>query len=124
MPNLPMSSQHAAEARFAGNIEALVSQHRNDSRRRNFRKARLIGDLQDPLALLFAQSMAGRASQRLRSSISAPQPFTVPALERTNIDSSQSARRLEPGAIASCLGDPRYDFLAIFHEGHSSSSLR
>lgn len=54
-----MRSKHSAEARFAGDIDPFIRQHRHDPRGRQFRKTRLISDLQDPLPLLISQGMRG-----------------------------------------------------------------
>jgi hypothetical protein len=59
--------------------------------------------------------MAWGASHCLRPPIPTLQSFIVPTLKRTNINPGQPACRLQPGAIAPCLGNTRYDYLAIFH---------
>src|SRR5690348_7344464 len=100
MPGLPMSSQHAAEARFASNIDAFVSQHWNDPRRRDLRKSRLIGDLQNPLALLLAQGMTWDGSLSLWPPIPTVQSSSASALKRTSIYPGQLARRFQPCTLA------------------------
>ena len=40
---LPVSTQHSSEVRLAGNVHALVRQHRNNARRRHVGEARLVG---------------------------------------------------------------------------------
>ena len=56
---LPLLAQHPREARFAGQVAALIGQHGHDARRGHGRKARLVGHFQQLRTLGHAQGMAG-----------------------------------------------------------------
>lgn len=67
MPGLSVSPQYTAEARFTGDVDAFVREHRHDARRWEFRKTRFVRDLQDPLAFLLAQRMVRHWTDRFGS---------------------------------------------------------
>jgi len=57
MPVLAGVAQYALEARFTGQVHALVSERRHDARRRQVRKPRLVGHAQQRFALLGTEKL-------------------------------------------------------------------
>src|SRR5260221_9694480 len=88
MVNLPMRSEHAAEAGFAGDIGSLIGQHRYDACRGQLSKSWLVGDLHNPLAFRLAERMRAHGSYGLRTPIAALQTLAVlPSLQGARVDS-------------------------------------
>src|SRR5579862_6153061 len=122
--NLPMRSQHAAEAGFAGDVSPFIRQHGDDPRRWQLGKSRLIGNLHNPLALVSTEGMGRYRPHGMWTPVPTPQAFAYPALQGTNVDPGEFASGRQSSTLALRLDNALCDHLAIFHECHSSSSLR
>src|SRR5436190_13477484 len=87
MPKLPMRSEHATEAGFAGDIGSLIGQHRYDSRRRQLGKSRLVGNLHDSLTFRCAQCVRASRPYSSRTAIAIFEPLSIlPSLQSAWID--------------------------------------
>jgi len=67
-----MGMQHSVEAALRADIQASISQDRNDLPRRQRREFRLVAGEQDPLALLVAQAMRHHAVAAFTAITSVP----------------------------------------------------
>ena len=96
-----MGLQHAAEARFAGDIDPFVGQHRHDARRRQLGEARFVGDPKDFLSLGLAQRMGGHGTDGLGPAVSAFEPAAAfPALQGSHGDADLGTCTSQPGPAA------------------------
>lgn len=93
---LSLSAQHAAEAGFTGQVDALIGQHGHDTRPRYGRKARLVGHCQQLCALVLARGMARHGAHGLRPAIARREPLVgLPPLQGARIDTSDRAGRTQ-----------------------------
>ena len=110
-----MGLQHAAEARFAGDIDPFVGQHRHDARRRQLGEARFVGDPQDFLSLGLAQRMGGHGTDGLGPAISPLEVGAAPsALQGLQGDAGLDTCAPQPGPAAVRFVYRTSDPLAIF----------
>src|SRR5882757_6609982 len=107
------------ETGFAGDIDTLVSQHRNDPGGRGLGETCLVRHHDDPCPLFFRQSMGRRWSDSVGTPVAAC--LFPPALDGARINSRQSAGGCLPGTAGASLADLTNQDLAIFRAGHASS---
>ena len=60
--HLAMRAQHAMDAGFAGDVDALIDQHRDDPRRWGVGEARFVGHGNDPRSFRLAQRVRWRGA--------------------------------------------------------------
>ena len=86
-----MRAQHAMEAGFAGDIDALVGQGRDDARGRGLGEARLVRDLDDTRPFGLGQRVRRRWPRRVRPPVARTQTVAgLPALQGARVDAGQS----------------------------------
>jgi hypothetical protein len=122
--DLAFGLEHAMKARFAGQVAALVGQHRHDPRRRRFREARLVGHGHDLHALVLAERVRRRRALGLRTAITVLQAVgRLPALQRAHVDADDFAGARKPRTRRLCFFNPQGHFATLFHADHASASL-
>jgi hypothetical protein len=124
MTGLPVGTQYALKARFAGDIDPFVGQCRDDARRRLISETRRVGHREDACALLFAQRMRGQRTFGLGPAVAHLQAIlSLPALQRAHGDARFFAGRAQARAGRVSGLDVADQCLAIFQADHASSSL-
>jgi hypothetical protein len=92
MPILSMGAQNPLEAGFAGDIDILVSEHRNDPGRRQRGETRLVSDGQDAFTFLLAQRVRGSRPFSTRATVTDNQVIVgPPALQRARSNAGNRA---------------------------------
>jgi hypothetical protein len=120
-----MVAQHALEARFAGDVDALVGQRRDDPGRRRAGEARRVGERHDARPLGLAQGVRRPGPDGGGPTVSPDLAITsAPALEGPHVDAGQVAGRGQPGTGGAGLADLGSQGLAVFQAGHASSPSR
>lgn len=121
---LAVGTQHALEARFAGDIDAFVGQRRHDTGRRLVGKAWLIGNGQNPGSFLLGQRVGGYGSRGGRTPVTNRQAAVrLSTLESAHADADHLTGRAQTGTGGMRGLDVLDPGLAIFQADHSSSSL-
>ena len=83
MASLPVGTQHALEARLAGEIDPFIGQGRHDTRRRLICEPRLVGNRDDARTLLFGQRMRRHRAFGMGPSVAHAQTLlSLPACAR------------------------------------------
>ena len=111
MASLPLRAQRALEGGFAGDVHALVGQHRHDARCWHVGKARLIGHTQHLRAFRLGQCVAGRGPYRPGPAIARFGALAgIPALQGASGDAYDLAGFVQsgPGLAGS------FDFSGMF----------
>src|SRR5580693_657497 len=120
--HLAMLTQHAMEAGFAGDVDTLVGQRRDDPRRRGVGEARFVGHCDDPGPFGLAQRVRWDQAISVRPPISLVQTVTgLPSPQRAGVDAGQGTGRGEPGSVRAGLFNVTHQDLAVFQAGHASS---
>src|SRR5882757_2909370 len=110
------------EAGFAGKVNPLVGQRRDDPRRRRLGKARFVGDCDDPGPFGLVQRVRRYRTIGVRPPVALYQTVTgLPAPQRGGVDTPQSTGSGEPGSVRAGLFDVTHQDLAVFQAGHASS---
>ena len=120
----PCSRSTRAEGGLAGQVHALVGQHRHDARGRHGGKARRVGHGKHLRTLGLGQRMTGRRSHGMWPSIAAHEAVKgFPALQGAQVDAGGLAGTLQPRACRMRGVDVSGQGLAIFEVDHASSPL-
>ena len=90
MLSLSMRSQHTTEARFTGQIDAFISEHRHNPRWRHCRKSAFVGDVDYLASFIVGEGMSGRRTHRIRRPSPCIKPCSASAFQRCSV------RRLMP----------------------------
>src|SRR3954453_17943564 len=110
------------KAGFAGDVDTLVGQRRDDPCRRRLGEAQFVGHLDDPGSFGIAQSMRGNRAIGVWPTVPLCQAVTgLPAPQRAGVDARQSTGRGEPGSVRTGLFNVTHQDLAVFQAGHASS---
>src|SRR4051812_27423671 len=110
------------KARLAGDVDTLISQRRDDPRRRCLGEARFVGYRDDPGLFGLAQCVRRDRTIGIWPPITDRQAITsLPALQRTGIESSQSTGWGKPCTVGAGSRDIAHQDLAVFQAGHTSS---
>src|SRR3954462_10578492 len=119
---LAMRTQHPVEACLAGKVGAFIGEHRHDPSRWRIGKTRLVGYRDDPGLFGLAQCVRRDRTIGIWPPITDRQAITsLPALQRTGIESSQSTGWGKPCTVGAGSRDIAHQDLAVFQAGHTSS---
>src|SRR3954462_13520025 len=119
---LAMRTEHPVEACLAGKVGAFMGGHRHDPSRWRIGKTRLVGYRDDPGLFGLAQCVRRDRTIGIWPPITDRQAITsLPALQRTGIESSQSTGWGKPCTVGAGSRDIAHQDLAVFQAGDTSS---
>lgn len=121
--SLCVGAQHASQARPAGDVHALVSQHGHDAHRRLVSKARFVGHAQH-LCTFGSTQDRGYWTHGAGSAIASHEILAgLAAMQRAHVDAHHLAGKAQAYTVRMRRGDIASDKPAIFKSDHSAPPL-